>query len=516
MSEELVGILICVAAAAAVAVRWLLVRRGRSTGPTTIALAVLAGLTHVVFVHGPLVHLQEGPARAPYHYALGAKYYAELGHYGLYRMTLLAADETGAFDPRAIPRVRHLEDYSFVSPEQALATARAERPQRFDDVRWAEFCEDVRLVGWGRSVESWSGYLTDHGYNPPPVRNALPGLLLQHLDLGDAGDVFLMKILDLLLFAALLVACGALCGVDAALLVFIFVMTAWFNESRLVGNYLNYMWLAALLGSMVAVRSERFRTAGALLAVAASFRVFPALLIAGPLLLGGRALLRRRRMTPATAGVLAGFVVTAATLGFVGLSQGGGPAATREFVANIGLHADGIRWDGNKLGLRRALGDTPWSHIGGREARQRRVEEHPVLHYGLLLLLLGLAAAAVLSSEEGERWAIPLGLCAVFALLTLSRYYYLALAVFLIPRPRAPARGFEGLAAALLMLCNAAWFLPPLLDAGRGATFSTGSKAILIVLVVLPAALVVRPLVARAQPSAGAPPDPPSFDAITS
>jgi len=494
VSQDLAGLLICLGGVGVLAVRWGLLRAGKATAPTTVALLVLALATHTVFLHAGLTQRGEQAARAPYHYVMGAKYYAELGHYGLYRMTLLAAEETGAFDPRAVPKVRKLEDYSFISVEDALATARAERADRFDDARWAEFCDDVRILAEGRDAAAWDDYFVDHGFNPPPARNIVPGLLLRGLDLDHPSHVYLMLLLDLILLMAVLVVCGAVCGADVPLLVFLFVMTAWFNESALLGNYLNYVWLAALIAAMTALRAEHFRTAGALLAVAASFRVFPALLLAGPLLLGGTALARRTRISPAVGGVILGFAISAGALGVAGLTQGGGPSATREFVANLSLHSEAIRWDSNKLGLRRALADTPWSHAGGRTARQERVESHPVLHYGALLLLLGLAGAAVLRSDRGARWAIPLGLCAVFAGLTLSRYYYLGLAVFLVAGPRERDEGFTSLAAGALLLSNAAWLLAGVMDVGRTATFSIGAKAIGGVLVLLPVLLLLPTL----------------------
>ena len=208
---------------------------------------------------------------------------------------------------RSIPRIRHLEDYTFVSSDEALEQALQERPERFTEARWASFKADVVSLAAERDTTNWNKYLQDHGYNPPPVRNLLPGLLLRFLDLDSDGQVLAMLLLDLLLFLAVLGVIGLVCGADPPLLVFIFVMTAWFSESQLVGNFLNYLWLAALLGAMAALRAERFRTAGALLGVAAAFRVFPLLLMAGPLLLLAGGLVRHRSVSRDVAGVVLGF-----------------------------------------------------------------------------------------------------------------------------------------------------------------------------------------------------------------
>ena len=507
VSRELIGLIACLVASGAVGVRWHRARAGKSTRPVTVVLLVLAGLVHVTYLHPRLAAHASGSARAPYHYVLGAKYYAELGHFGLYRMTLLAGEETGAFDVEAIPRIRHLEDYTFVPAGEALEQARRERPDRFSDARWAAFCDDVRSLAAERDTTNWNKYLQDHGYNPPPARTLLPGLLLRVLDLDSDAQVLTMLILDLVLFLGVLGLIALVCGPDPPLLIFLFVMTAWFSESQLVGNFLNALWLVALLAAMTALRSERWRTAGALLGVAAAFRVFPLLLLAGPLLLLGGAVLRRRSPGAEGRGAALGFAAAVVLLGAVGLTQGAGPSTTREFVANIGLHAEGIRWDNNKLGLRRALADLPWDHAGGRHARQRRVEAHPVLHAGAVLALLWLLAAAVGTSDRGRRWAIPLGLAAVFALLTLSRYYYLALAIFLVAGPRERDEGFTAIAAAGLLLVNAAWLLPGLLGAGRTATFSIGSKAIGLLLIALPIVLLAQAAATRSSP-----PRPPGAD----
>ncbi len=474
------GALLCLAAVGVLVARWRAARRGEAFRATR-ALGVLALLAGALFLASPVGASLLNP-RAPFHYGLGAKYYDELGHYALYRQTLLAAQETGAFDTGAIRKVRHLEDLSFVSVATALEQARAERPTLFTEPRWEEFKQDVEALSRDRPAKKWKRYLRDHGYNPPPVRNVLPSLLLPSLllsvlDLGNPLHVSLMQSLDLVAFLAALAVAGRLLGPQTPLLVFIFVMTAWYAEDHLVGNFLNYLWLSALVLGMVALRTGRNVWAGAGLGVAASLRLFPLLLMAGPVLVWLRERLVHRRPARRVQLLLLSFGLTCGALGLLGLSQGNGVETTREFIENIRQHTESIRDDSNKIGLRRAMSDRP-GDLDRPTLRRRWLEAHPGLHRGAAGVLLALFLVAVLRGREDDRWAIPLGIGVIFAGLTLSRYYYLALAILLVHRKGDEARSLPTLAAVLLLLNNALWLAMASADASLQVKFSAGTKAI--------------------------------------
>ena len=91
-----------------------------------------------------VVHLHQSEV---YHYYIGTKYFAELGHDGLYEATVIAdfEDDRPGHRPRA--PVRDLKDGSRETTRGELVQRRAQIKRRFPSAeRWRQFKADIALL----------------------------------------------------------------------------------------------------------------------------------------------------------------------------------------------------------------------------------------------------------------------------------------------------------------------------------------------------------------------------------
>jgi hypothetical protein len=284
-----------------------------------------------------------------YHYYLGAKYFPELGYGGLYECTLAAASEEG-WGPGA--QTRHVRDLRSMRLEETQAVlARSDACKTaFTPERWGAFKRDLRFFRERFSDRRWAIALADHGYNPSPVWT-LFGRPLTTLFPAEPQPLLWLVRIDLALVLGTLLAIGWAFGFETAALAAVVWGTGFLWRYGWIGDsVLRQLWFASSCVGLALLARGRGFAAGALLALSALLRLFPAAFI------GGYALHALRRAAAGErpdgealrfgAGMLAGGVVlVAASL----LASGRGPEVYAEFLHNTRALLGEPAW--NKLGL---------------------------------------------------------------------------------------------------------------------------------------------------------------------
>lgn len=495
-SEVSAALLILVALA--IIARYALARRGRKTWPVTVALVLMAATTYLGQMHLQCyTFVTKGPWPT-FHYFMGAKYFSELGYFGLYRFVALADQETGTNKLKNLSNVRHLEDYSLMPIDKAIALANADRRSVFADARWEEFKRDWIAVSQRAKSRGWRSMLTDRGFNPPPFWNLLPGALAQYVEIRDAQSFKYVRGFDLLFMLSAFVLLAIFGGIDTALIVFCFVELTSYNATHQVGTYFQFMFLSTLIAAMALYRGGKLKIAGGLFAASAMLRIFPALLMIGPVFAWLKDLLKTRKLPEKNTALIFSFTLFCCLFFLLGLTQGKGIHTTKEFFKNITMHADDQKYDFNKFGLTRTMGEdllhpgnTPYS----QKARHENHQRHRWLYWPLLFALIAMAFSVILKNVDDDAWIIPMGMLFVFAGLTLSRYYYLALVVFLIPGKKRETDAFPTIAGASIFLIHFIFYLLPVdqhTPFGGPAAFAIANYAFILMFLGLPVFLLVR------------------------
>jgi len=420
------------------------------------ALAGLAAACLVVYLnffsfHGErtFVHLHDVA-----HYYLGSKYFDELGYEGLYTAMLRA--EAEAYQDRFTTlEARDLATNELVHI-RALLVRSDEVKSAFTPERWEDFKQDVALF------REWLGpqyksLFVDHGFNPTPLWPVLGGALANLVPAGSRTGVRLLALIDPVLLLAAFAAVRWAFGWTAALfglIHFCLIFGASFGWTG--GAFLRYLWFASLLAASCCLRKERHALAGALTAVAATLRVFPALFALPIAVKALHGLWRERRVAPSHRRFLAAAALTGAGLFLAGGLQERGLGAWAEFRANLQKHMDTI--SPNIVGLTNALAyrSTPEKLTLEelRESRDRRVIVNRI-QVGTLFVA-ALVAVALLVPRMDDVSATLLAIPLLLTGLNLASYYYVVLVLLAVanwdrPRRLAALFGLELASHALLL-----------------------------------------------------------------
>lgn len=279
-----------------------------------------------------------------YHYAFGAKYFRELGYFGLYDATWVAFDELereeGVRTPaRFIPTVRSLASVFTVKPVADLRRTAPEVRARFTPARWAEFRGDLQtLLDLGWEVSWWRTMLFDLGFNPPPSWVVVCGTLANAIPFTPTSfELFPFLDLTLIVAGGGLLVLRAFGPAAAFAYVILFGNNFFASYAWTGGSFCRQPWLFLLTAGVACLKLDRPRWAGALLGAAAAFRVFPVLFLAGgAIALGAEALRDRSRRRAAVEYLLAAAAVAAALVAVSLLVFGLDP--WRDFLAKISQH----------------------------------------------------------------------------------------------------------------------------------------------------------------------------------
>ena len=423
-------------------------RRARRTRTALLALVALASLfsylrTPTRDESGRLgVQLMPLHTHEYFHYFLGTRYFAELGHDRLYEAIVIADAEDAPERFRPHNRFRDLRTNRVDRTRADVLREGALARRAFSPERWQQFKSDVALFRTAFPPEAWygSGLLRDHGYNGMPLTTLVLGALANQPFVDSYTFIQVARWLDLVAMCAVGLLLAAAIGVDATLV----FATLWFanpfNGSPFVGGaYLRYGYSLALVVAWLCLEKRRLAPAGALLALATHLRVFPALFAVGLLLRDLvsqqplRALRAHRRLYASY--LLTGLALFAVTLPLQGPD---GRSVWRESLERIRVHSgaystNGVglaalfAWSGAhepaRLQAAAARGEiASWSDAVERTVSSRRIWHWPLLG----AILIGCATLARrLSLAEAMFLGFPLS----FALLYLSHYYYMHLAL---------------------------------------------------------------------------------------
>jgi hypothetical protein len=207
-----------------------------------------------------------------------AKYFPELRFDGVYVASAAAvAEDRGGLDAVADVGFRDLRTHAPTTVRGARQHVEEVRA-RFSDERWARFTEDMKYFRAAMGDGGFLGSMSDHGGNATPVWFLGARLLFGFLPASDFA-LWVGVVADVLLMLLAFAALGWAFGPRTALLAmtvfgamdFYMFGTNWF------GAALRHDWLALWCLGLAALKKERFRLAGALLAWSALIRAFPAL-----------------------------------------------------------------------------------------------------------------------------------------------------------------------------------------------------------------------------------------------
>ena len=428
--------------------------RARNAGLALLGLLGVACWTNLFQFNYPGF----GHASDTFHYYLGAKYFPELRYTRLYACVAVADAESG-LEAAVLERpMRDLESNTLVGSAAALASPQACK-SHFGDVRWAAFRRDVDFLRSRVQPGRWRRFQQDHGYNATPVWGVL-GRAVTGGGAATPAKLAALRALDPLLLVLMGAGIFWAFGWRIACVAAVFWGTNYAAPYGWTGgSILRQDWLAATVLGICALRRERSASAGALLAIAALLRLFPALVIAGVALgtLGRFSRTRKLSLLASerrfAAGVL-GAVAVAIPLSIAV----NGTSSWREFAENSRVHLSTPL--ANHLGLRTVLSYDasmrtelardatqddpmgPW-----KQARREHFERYAAL-YGVLVLVFGALIARAAAAQPlwigavlGVAW-IPVG-------AELTAYYWtvlLALA-FLMERHGVMGAALCGLSA---------------------------------------------------------------------
>jgi Flp pilus assembly protein TadD len=402
-----------------------------------------------------------------FHYYVGTRYFAELGHTGLYAATVVADHEDHPERFRPGERVRNLTT-NVPEPRRSTLAAGWEVKARFSPERWQAFKRDVALIRDANPPDLWDrrGYVMDHGYNGTPLTTWVLGGLARQDWIPPGPFIGLMRWVDpyLLGLAGLIVV--GLEGPATGLAFLFFAFANPLNDYAFVGGaYLRYGYLLALVGACVALRRGFGASAGALFAVATGLRLFPVVFYGA---LGLQALLHRdrwRRLRDQRRLHL-GFVATGLAIVAIGASVDTptGRSAWLDFADNIRLH--GRTPAANQIGLLTPFAYSPEKdrhpslaadararpgseHFDWVSETRRVLDDRRAIHTAAVIAALLGVLAWLRRAPDGAIW-LP-GFALLFTSLPLGHYYWALLCLLPLAHPER-----RDLHVALAVLC-AVW-----------------------------------------------------------
>lgn len=233
-----------------------------------------------------------------------AKYFDELKYDGLYLASVLSyAEEHGGVNSPQIQRaeLRDLRDHRMRRVSDIQPQVEGIR-KRFSDERWVQFKGDMRYFWDTMGSRGYLGSMADHGGNATPVW--LSVAYLMYKEFPASNEVLLWgALLDPLLLLLFGVVVWRTFGASMA---FVSLIVFGANDfymfgSNWAGATLRNDWMVYLGLGACALKTERYRLGGALLALSALIRAFPAislLALGVPVLHAVLAHLRTREKLP--------------------------------------------------------------------------------------------------------------------------------------------------------------------------------------------------------------------------
>lgn len=399
-------------------------------------LGALAYFQFLTFGYEHFLHRSEA-----FHYYVGARYFPELGHEGLYRCAAVATVERGGQVPA------HIRDlHTNLLTDSAAALADPDRCRRaFTAERWASFVEDIDRFRRQAGAGYWAVMQQDHGYNATPAWTVVGRLVSEVVPSTPAGLRALAAVDPLLMAGAVGLLWWAW-GWRVASLAALF----WGAQGASTlfwtgGSILRQDWVFASLAALCLLRRRRPALAGVALAYAALARLFPAVFFLGAAVVAVTSWRRRRRWRRDDVRFFGGALALTLLLVPASLVVAG-PRSWIAFAEHLAMHNDTpttnrMGWKAvvshsaqNRMELHSDPGK-PDPFARWKSLRVERLRSLWWLHRGgiALALVVFVAVCARLRS----RWvAVALGATLLPVLMGLSCYYYSFL-LMLCPLARA-------------------------------------------------------------------------------
>ena len=398
----------------------------------------------------PTVHLHEY-----LHYFLATKYFPEVAHDDLYEAIVIADFEgdPDGFLPDNL--FRNLRTNIVDRRRGDILDEGSVAKHAFSPERWSEFVADVGLLRRGAPSNGWwhaSGILGDHGYNGTPLTTWLLGAISNQSFLSSLYFIETMRWVDLLLLAGITILAARRFGTSAAILFATLWVANPLNDFGFVGgSYLRYNFALALVLAYFALDAGRLKTAGAWLAVAGHFRIFPGLFTVGLLLHDAMrpGAAARREAFRSHLPLYASFTATAVAVAALSATA---PAPPGQNVWGVFLNRITTHVGGYGLNMIGSTALYTWSDANSQaafvEARRRgefinweksleqtveRRAPWPTLTSAAIV-----GATAWLARGLAWRHALLLGFPLMFAAFYLSHYYYLGLGLLALVFRREP------------------------------------------------------------------------------
>jgi len=382
---------------------------------------------------------------------MGGKYARELGYDRLYDCVAVADAEDAPHTIR--PSIRNLRTDRLESPLGVLLDPRDRCRAQFEPARWAAFKADV---GHFRQKlgRRWASVVTDHGYNGTPAW-ALAGKLLASTGPASDAQILALCLIDPLLLLAATALVWRAFGwrvLAVALLVF-----ATFFPSRFYwtgGSFLRWDWVFCTTAVVCLLRLGRPWLAGAAMGYAALLRLFPAVMLAGPVFALATTFVRDRQLDRRMLAVLGGAALSALVILPASTAVVGRLDAWPACLKNITMHHGETSTNrvglGTILSFRRSevgrlMRDNraidPWQ--AWREAKREAHARVRIVHVAMILGALVLLALAV---RRAPVWASPaLALLLVPFATDASSYYYMFVLVVALLYAERPEVGIAAL-----------------------------------------------------------------------
>jgi hypothetical protein len=212
-----------------------------------------------------------------------AKYFPELGYRGMYEADVAAyvEDQRVNLDSLQTLPMRDLSDLRGSTVGDQRAGVESVK-KKFSPERWQEYKRDAAYFRESMGTPHYLEMMNDMGGNATPVWMGIAHILFSFVHAGNTAFL-VTALLDPLLLLGAFLAIGRTFGVRTSLACMVifgandFIMygTNW------AGATLRHDWLAYIALGACAVRSKRYALGGALFALSATIRAFPALTLIG-------------------------------------------------------------------------------------------------------------------------------------------------------------------------------------------------------------------------------------------
>lgn len=369
-----------------------------------------------------------------YHYYMGAKYFPEVKYDLLYDCAAVADSESGLKEAAAQRTITDLRTNVMLKAADVVAHPEICKAG-FSPERWNDFKQDIAFYRARVNAQRWMEIHQDHGYNATPVWT-LAGWALTNTGPATLNQIIALNLIDPLYLALM------------ALMIYWAFGPRVFAVSMLVlgcnfparyywtgGAFLRHDWLFYTVAVVCLLRKEKFFLAGLALSYATLLRLFPGLMVIGPLLASIEYLRVNKKLDPGFVKFVAGGALGCALLFPLSLQLGGGISTWTKFAQNTSKHANTPLT--NHMGLRTVVSYRPdstgtWLRDGSAidpwaKWKDTRVEKFHEARPLFALILLGLAALIYLAVRQtkSELWvAAALGTGYIVAGAELTCYYY--------------------------------------------------------------------------------------------